>query len=81
MRFFYTGIAFGHCINKNRTYTGDELVRLIVETVKKLYDKGWDFGPDECQHIDKIDLNNIKLDDIMFCQELCGADVILPSKL
>ena len=81
MRFFYTGIAFGHCINKNRTYTGDELVRLIVETVKNIYQDGWDITPDECHQIEKIDLNNITLDDIMFCQELCGADVILPSKL
>ena len=31
--------------------------------------------------IEQIDLNNIKQDDILFCQELCGADIILPSKL
>ena len=81
MRFLYTGIAFGHCINKNQTYTGDELVQLIVKTAQHLCDNGWDITPDECHHIGKIDLNNIGIDDILYCQELCGADIILPSKL
>ena len=28
-----------------------------------------------------IDIDNINIDTIMYCQELCGARIILPSKL
>lgn len=81
MRFYYTGITFGHNINTNNSYTGNELVKLIVETVFSLYENGWDITPDEYVVIQSIDLNNITIGDIMFCQELCGADIILPAKL
>lgn len=78
MRFLYTGIACGEYVNTNNIYTGEELVKLIVNTINLLYNTGWDLSPDD---VCCIDTNNITLDDILFCQELCGADIILPSKL
>ena len=81
MRFSYDGISYGPSVNKNQSYTGKELVELVVYTIKQLYHEKWDITLDEYNHIGKIDIDNIDLDDILYCQELCGAAVILPSKL
>jgi len=81
MRFFYDGISYGPTVNKNQSYTGTELVELIVHTIKQLYHEGRDITMEEYNHIGKIDIDNINIDTIMYCQELCGARIILPSKL
>lgn len=81
MHFLYTGIAYGPNVNKNAIYTDRQLVHLIVYTIKQLYHSSWDITIDEINHLSKIDLNNIQDKDVLYCQELCGADIVTSSRL
>ena len=81
MLFYYDGISYGPSVRHNQSYTGKELVELIVYTIKQVYHEGYDITLDEYNDIGKIDIDNIDLADILYCQELCGAAVIIPSKL
>jgi hypothetical protein len=79
MRFFYNGISYGPSVNKNQIYSGKQLVELIVFTIKQLYNEGWDITKDDIDILSKIDLNNIQFNDIIQCQEICGADLVPAS--
>jgi hypothetical protein len=81
MRFFYSGISYGPCVNKNQIYSDKQLVELIIFTIKQLYNEGWDITKDDVDILSKIDLNNIQCNDIIQCQEICGADLYTTSKL